>query len=301
MGLPYSESRLPAVFSWDSSVAGVAKFARYACLAFEDFALNVPRYWSLREHPVITVKTYTMLEDGDRPAYTALERRLGTESLPSLGEEPDFSLLPLRADEAKALADLDQIVEETGAICHRTTVSRLAADMGALPGWHIYDNAATNTIRQALIAHGFNDLDEAVAEYAKLLIKPPSTRYLRFRLASNIAYLYVARSIPYLGLLPVDLVLEWRSALHDSLEAYRARVDEIVERSWAGERATQLERLTERITYELDQEFEQVQRDAKGQPLWKAMREALPGIAGTTVGITIEFVVGLANPSLQVW
>ena len=95
------------------------------------------------------------------------------------------------------------------------------------------------------------------------------TRNSVFASAANTAYLYVARSIPHLDILPADLVLEWRSALRDSLEAYRTRVHEIVQRSWAGENDAKLERLIEHIVYELDQEYGQVKRDAQSRPLGK--------------------------------
>jgi hypothetical protein len=299
VGIP----RWPAVFSWDPSLIGVAKFARYACLAFEQFAFDVPRYWSLDLHvPGITYKPRPIDPHqhpvGFQPVRTLsrsrLEESIGT-SLPLLGQPPDFRHLPVKADEAQALADINQIATETYLICHRSTVSTLTAEMGSWPGWHIYDDTSLNAIRESLLAHGYDDPDAGVAAYAQFN-ETRTREELCVRLAANTAYLYVARAIPHLETLPVDLVLEWRSALRDSLEAYRTRVYQIVERSWAGESGEKLSRLIEHIMYELDQEFEQVQREAKSQPLWRATREAIPSIAGTSAGIAIELIVGLNNP-----
>ena len=73
----------PAVFSWDSSLVGVAKFARYACLAFNQFAFDVPRYWSLQKQRPTSKVTH----EGEPIRQILGDRLEGSiiKSLPSLG------------------------------------------------------------------------------------------------------------------------------------------------------------------------------------------------------------------------
>jgi len=120
---------------------------------------------------------------------------------------------------------------------------------------------------------------------------PPSTASSMAQTSLILARTYVNHAFPGLVKWPMELILEWRSAVGSSLDAFGARVSEIVADAANVELDTQLDRFIDTAVRTLDAEYEDLERRVQQDSLWRRVREDLPAIAGTaTAALAVSMV-----------
>jgi len=191
--------------------------------------------------------------------------------------------LRLRLDallDTQQLSRLPSPVDGSWSVADLLDLAELAA---APPGSALLDERSSEVLDTA-VSHGWNRAAQ----------KEPSAD----QVALSIAPAYVLRILPGLTDYPVELVLEWRDTLGDSLDAFHQRISDFSTACEPVNSPDQARRQLEIIGAQLDRDFAELKREARATQLWRATQDQAPTMAGRAAAVGVAFGAGFGHPAI---